>query len=290
LDELFFSIDFVLDVGLVFSVEVVVLVLGLRLDLVVWQFDLGFEDLGVFDDLDWFWFLRAGLWFWGTRAEILFAEMFNLLFAGLSLLEVLLAFDSEDLLVFDIVLTFGAVSGESVFLFGFGLVLICWQLHGKDLIQAIITKSNKSIHNDAFPWTIFLINCNFFPTNQSPHPNLDIEVTLKSKFVFIDFLIFWAVIRILLFVLFVFGLVFFFGFFFGGLWFGFEREVLVFGGFGFSQHVLIFVSGVFIDIGLLHRCVNVVDLLLSFFKRIFQLVDFFFGDPLFALPDGTGQV
>ncbi len=44
-----------------FSVEVVVLVLGLRLDLVVWQFDLGFEDLGVFDDLDWFWFLRAGL-------------------------------------------------------------------------------------------------------------------------------------------------------------------------------------------------------------------------------------
>ena len=76
--------------------------------------------------------------------------MFNLLFAGLSLLEILLAFDSEDLLVFDIVLTFGAVSGESVFFFGFGLVLIDWQLHGKDLIQAIITKSNKSIHNDAF--------------------------------------------------------------------------------------------------------------------------------------------
>ena len=61
LDELFFSIDFVLDVGLVFSVEVVVLGLGLRLGLVVWQFDLGFEDLGVFDDLYWFWFLRTGL-------------------------------------------------------------------------------------------------------------------------------------------------------------------------------------------------------------------------------------
>jgi hypothetical protein len=69
----------------VFSVEVVVLGLVLR-DWVwvwVWVFCLR---LGVFDDLDRFRFLRTGLRFRGTGSEVLFTEVFDLLFAGLSLL------------------------------------------------------------------------------------------------------------------------------------------------------------------------------------------------------------
>lgn len=142
---MFFSIEFVLDVGLVFCVKVVVLELVLR-DW-VWVFGLGF---GVFDDLDRFRFLRTGLRFRGTGAEVLFTEVFDLLFAGLALLEVLLAFDFEYLLILDLILSFGAIGRESVFVFGFVLVRIDGQLHGKDLIQAIITKCNKSIDNDAF--------------------------------------------------------------------------------------------------------------------------------------------
>ena len=76
--------------------------------------------------------------------------MFDLLFAGLPLLEVLLAFDFEGLLIFDLILAFGAIGRESIFVFGFFQVRTDRQLHGKDLIQAIITKCNKSIDNDAF--------------------------------------------------------------------------------------------------------------------------------------------
>lgn len=60
--------------------------------------------------------------------------MFDLLFAGLPLLEVLLAFDFEGLLIFDLILPLGAIGRESVFVFGFVLVHIGRQLHGKDLI------------------------------------------------------------------------------------------------------------------------------------------------------------
>jgi hypothetical protein len=65
----------------VFSVEVVVL--GLVLRDWVWVFGLGF---GVFDDLYRFRFLRTGLRFRGTGSEVLFTEVFDLLFAVLSLL------------------------------------------------------------------------------------------------------------------------------------------------------------------------------------------------------------
>jgi hypothetical protein len=61
-----------------------------------------------------------------------------------------LAFDFEGLLIFDLILAFGAIGRESVLFFSFVLVHIDRQLHGKDLIQAIITKCNKSIDNDAF--------------------------------------------------------------------------------------------------------------------------------------------
>jgi hypothetical protein len=61
-----------------------------------------------------------------------------------------LAFDFEGLLIFDLILAFGAISRERVLFFSFVLVHIDGQLHGKDLIQAIITKCNKSIDNDAF--------------------------------------------------------------------------------------------------------------------------------------------
>jgi hypothetical protein len=67
----------------VFSVEIVVLGLVLRDWVWVWVLCLGF---GVFDDLYRFRFLRTGLRFRGTGSEVLFTEVFDLLFAGLSLL------------------------------------------------------------------------------------------------------------------------------------------------------------------------------------------------------------
>ena len=117
-----------------FNVEFLLFCLILHFLVHLWLV-LGFGELVILDNSFGFLFILALLRFGRTGAKLLFSDIFDLLSSIEPLFKVFLPFDFKMLISVDLIIFFGAVSVEGVFLLDFRLFMVGYQLHGKDLIE-----------------------------------------------------------------------------------------------------------------------------------------------------------
>lgn len=125
LNQLLFSCHLLSYVSLMFCMKLLFLIFVIWFNNIWW-----FDNFEIFDNFgDKFGFLSAFLGFRGRRSEFLFSYLFDLFSTIESLLKIFLSFWFEILVMFDLVLSFGWISGEGVFDFVFGILIFLCNLH-----------------------------------------------------------------------------------------------------------------------------------------------------------------
>lgn len=125
LDQLLFSCH------LLFQVRLMLWMKLIFLRFFIWFNNIyGFDCFKIFDNFGGkFGFLSAFLRLRGGRSKFLFSDLFDLFSTVESLLEIFLSLRFEVLVMFDLILSFGGIGGESVFDFVLRILIFLCNLH-----------------------------------------------------------------------------------------------------------------------------------------------------------------